>query len=187
SGGSLAVFPGPHEYFYPLDFADNLGFAWQGASGNALMRGYGFGIQQPPMGDRRWVPWVNSPPGTEQRLGIFYYLSREGAPQTLEAVARFTRGDRYKKLPGFLTFTSHYHIEHTLEFARAQREQNTTGVPVGLESPGFVKTFKARGVDIVHLAEFHVGATPRLPANERLAQLKTLHDECARLSSADLL
>ncbi len=186
-GGAVVSFPPPHQYFYPLDFADNLGFAWHGASGNALMRGTGFGIQQPPAGDRRWVPWVNAPPGTEQRLGIFYLLSGAAPERALEEVARFTRGDRYKKLPGHLTFTSHYHIEHALEFAKAQREQGTTGVPRGLEVPGFVKTFKARGVDIVHLGEFHVGATPRLAAPERLAQLKILHDECARLSDAELL
>jgi hypothetical protein len=185
--GCVAAFPPPHQYFYPLDFADNLGFAWQGVSGNALMRGYGFGIQQPPAGDRRWVPWVNAPPGTEQRLGIFYYLSRGDAASTLDAVARLTRGDRYQKLPGHLTFTSHYHIEHALEFRRKQQAQATTDVPRGLETPGFVKTFKARGVDIVHLGEFHVGATPRLPAPERLAQLKTLHHECARLSDTELL
>jgi hypothetical protein len=187
SAGCLVTFPPPHQYFYPLDFADNLGFAWQGVSGNALMRGYGFGIQQPPAGDRRWVPWVNAPPGTEQRLGIFYYLTQSDAAGALDAVARFTRGDRYKKLPGHLTFTSHYHIEHALEFRRAQAAQGTSGIPRGLEVPGFVKTFKARGVDIVHLGEFHVGATPRLAAPERLAQLKTLHDECARLSDTELL
>ena len=187
NGGAVAVFPAPHEYFYPLDFADNLGFAWHGASGNALMRGYGFGIQQPPAGDRRWVPWVNAPPNTRQRLGLFYYLSRDGAAETLDAVARLTRGDRYKRLPGYHTFTSHYHIEHALEFAKKQAEQGTRAIPRGLEVPGFVPTFKARGVDIVHLAEFHVGATPRLPAKERLAQLKILHDECARLSDRELL
>ncbi|MSU66198.1 MAG: hypothetical protein EXS38_08895 [Opitutus sp.] len=185
--GSVAVFPSPHQYFYPLDFADNLGFAWQGASGNALMRGYGFGIRQPPDGDRRWVPWVNAPPGTDQRLGVFYYLSHESAEPTLAAVARLTRGDRYKALPGYHTLTSHYHIEHTLDFLKAQRDQNVSAVPAGLETPGFVKTFKARGVDIVHLAEFHNGATPRLAAPERLLQLKTLHDECARLSDGEFL
>ena len=185
--GSVAVFPAPHQYFYPLDSADNLGFAWQGASGNALMRGYGFGIRQPPDGDRRWVPWVNAPPGTDQRLRIFYYLSREAGEATLDAVAKLTRGDRYKALPGYHTFTSHYHIEHTLEFMKAQRDQNVSGVPAGLESPGFVKTFKARGIEIVHLAEFHNGATPQLAPTPRLAQLKTLYAECARLSDGQFL
>lgn len=185
--GSVAVFPAPHQYFYPLDFADNLGFAWQGVSGNALQRGYGFGIQQPPAGDRRWVPWFNAPPGVDHRLGVFYLLTRGDGAAALEEVSRYTRRDRYQKLPGHLTFTSHYHIEHALEFARAQRDQGTPGVPAGLETPGFVRTFKDRGVEIVHLGEFHVGATPRLGTQERLAQLKILHDECARLSDAELL
>jgi hypothetical protein len=185
--GCVAVFPAPHQYFYPMDFADNLGFAWQGASGNALLRGYGFGIRQPLEGDRRYAPWFNAPPGTDQRLGVFYMLSRGGAEPALDAVAKLTRGDHYKKLPGYHTFTSHYHIEHTLEFRKAQRDQNTTGIPAGLETPGLVTTFKARGVDIVHLAEFHVAGTASLPVPERLSQLKTLHEECARLSDGELL
>jgi hypothetical protein len=31
SGGSIAVFPAPHQYFYPLDEAFNLKFVWRGA------------------------------------------------------------------------------------------------------------------------------------------------------------
>lgn len=185
--GSLAIFPPPHQYFYPLDFADNLGFAWHGASGNSLFRGYGFGIQQPPAGDRRWVPWCNAPPNTEQRLGVFYLISSGTPLPALDTVAAYTRGDRYKKIPGYHTFTSHYHIEHTLEYLQAQKKQNVAGIPAGLETPGFVKTLKARGVDIVHLGEFHNGVTPRLAAKERLAQLQRLHAECARLSDDTLL
>jgi hypothetical protein len=184
--GAVAVFPPPHQYFYPLDFANNLAFAWYGAARNALMNGYAFGIRQPLEGDRIWVPWINAPPDTEQRLGVFYLLAAS-AGHALEEAGRFTRGDRYKALPGHKTFTSHYHIEHTLEVTKARVDQKREGVPRGLERPGFVKTFKARGVDIVHLAELHVGAIPRLPASERLPLLKTMHDECARLSDAELL
>lgn len=185
--GSLAVFPPPHQYFFPLDEAFNLKFVWYGKSYNALAGGYGFGIRQEPEGDKRHVPWFNAPPGTEQRLGVFYLLSPGNAAQALDAVARYTHGDRFKTLPGYLTYTSHYHIEHTQEFLRKQKEQNTDGVPQGLEVPGFVKTFKARGVNIVHLAEFHNGDTPNLPDDRRLPQLKTLHSECQRLSDGQLL
>jgi hypothetical protein len=185
-GGAVAVFPPPHQYFYPLDSANNLGFVWYGSSRNDLMSGYGFGIRQPPEGDRIWVPWVNAPPRTEQRLGVFYLLATT-AEHALAEVGRFTRGDRYQRLPGYRTFTSHYHIEHALELTKARVDQNTAGIPRGLERPGFVDTFKARGVDIVHLGEFHVGAMPRLAVAPRLALLKTLHEECARLSDAELL
>ena len=36
------------------------------------------------------------------------------------------------------------------------------GVPAELQSPGFVDVFKRMGIDIVHLAEFHKGATKGL-------------------------
>jgi hypothetical protein len=78
-------------------------------------------------------------------------------------------------------FTSHYHVEHTLDLLRQQRQQGTNSIPPGLREPGFVKSFKAHGVDIVHLAEFHVHHTPEMNA-KRLDLLRTMHDECDRLS-----
>ncbi len=185
--GSLAVFPEPHRYFYPLDEAFNLKFVWHGRDYGGSARGYGIGVRQALDGDRRFVPWFNAPPGTEQRLGVFLLLSRGDGRRALDAAARYTRGDRYKALPGRRTFTSHYHIEHTLEYLRKRKEQGAAGVPRGLETPGLVETFKARGVDVVHLAEFHVGETPNLGDADRLAQLKLLHEECARLSEQGLL
>ena len=185
--GSLAIFPAPHRFFYPQDEAFNLKFVWHGRDYGGLVGDYGIGIRQSITGDRRFVPWFNAPPDTEQHLGVFYLLTRGDGRRALDAVARYTRGDRYKKLPGYLTYTGHYHVEHTLEFLRKQKEQGTTGVPRGLESPGMVKTFKARGVDIAHLAEFHNGKTPKLPVGERLPLLKTLHGECERLSDGELL
>jgi hypothetical protein len=183
--GSVAVFPPPHQYLYPLDFSNNFRLAWHGW-GFQKADGWGFGVRQPPEGDKRFVPWVNAPPGTRQRLGVFYLLSNGRAARAMEQVRRFTHGDRFKRLDGYLTFTSHYHVEHTLELLRKQKEQETTGIPRGLEEPPFVKTFQARGVDIVHLAEFHVRHTPEM-SEQRLSLLKTLHDECRRLSDKHFL
>jgi hypothetical protein len=185
-GGSVALFPPPHQFLYPLDFADNFKLVWYGRGFQNQLDAWGLGVRQPPEGDRRFVPWVNAPPGTQQHLSVFYLLNRGDAAQALEEVRRFTHGDRFKPLDGYRTFTSHYHIEHTLEFLRRQKEQQTDGVPRGLEEPPFVKTFRARGVDIVHLAEFHVEHTPEMNAR-RLALLKTLHDECRRLSDERFL
>ncbi len=185
-GGSVAVFPPPHQFLYPLDFADNFQLVWHGQGFRKTGAAWGFGVRQPPEGDKRFVPWSNAPPGTQQRLGVFYLLSGGRAPEALEEVRRFTHGDRFKKLDGYRTFTSHYHVEHTLDYLRRQKEQKTAGVPKGLEEPPFVKTFKAHGVDIVHLAEFHVRHTPEFIA-ERLTHLKTLHQECKRLSNDGFL
>lgn len=185
--GSLAVFPAPHRYFYPLDEAFNLKFVWHGRNYANLVPEYGLGIRQELEGDKRFVPWFNAPPGTSQQLGVFYYLTSGDGTKALDSVAKYTRNDHYKPLDGYKTFTSHYHVEHSLEFVRKQKEQNTTGIPKGLEVPGMVKTFKARGVNIVHLAEFHIGETPAMKAEERLPLLKVMHEECERLSDDDLL
>jgi hypothetical protein len=185
--GSLAVFPPPHQFFYPQDEAFNLKFVWHGRNYAQLVGESGFGVRQSLVGDKRFVPWFNAPPGTAQRLGVFYLLTRGDARQALAEVARYTHGDRFKKLPGQLTFTSHYHVEHSREFMDKQKQQQTTGVPRGLELPGFVKTFKARGVNIAHMAEFHYEAGARIPEAERLRKLKTMHDEFRRLSDDELL
>ncbi len=184
AGGSIAVFPPPHRYLYPLDFSDNFGFNWVGRHFDAIAPGDGVGVRQPPVGDNRYVPWVNAPPGTEQRLPLFWQFAPAPAAVTLGAVARYTRGDTFAPLPGYKTFTSHYHVEHTLDLLgrRAAPGADARVIPPDLHEPGFVRAFKAAGVDIVHLAEFHVGATPRLGTEPRLAQLRLMHAECARLS-----
>jgi hypothetical protein len=187
SSGSLALFPAPHQFFYPQDEAYNLKFVWHGRNYGQQVREYGFGIRQSDTGDKRFVPWFNAPPGTEQRLSVFYLLTRGDARQAQDAVARYTHGDRYRKLPGHLTFTSHYHVEHSKNFLEKQQQQQTNGVPRGLETPGFVKTFKARGADIVHLAEFHYEDGSRIPETNRLHKLKVMHDETRRLSDGELL
>lgn len=185
--GSLAAFPPPHQFFYPLDEAYNLEFVWHGKDYRKHIGDFGFGVRQSSTGDNRFVPWFNAPPGTQQRLGVFYLLTRGDGKQALDEVARYTRGDRFKKLPGHLTFTSHYHVEHSKEFMDKQRQQETSGIPRGLEAPGFVRTFKARGADIVHLAEYHYKDGSRTPERERLRELKLMHDELRRLSDDELL
>ncbi len=187
ANGSVAVFPAPHQYFYPLDFAENFAFMWIGNDYGKMPAGFGFGIRQPLEGDKRWVPWFDAQPNREHHLGVFYLLSPGQGEQALNEVARYTHGDRFVELPGYKTFTSHYHVEHTVDFLEQQKQQRTTGIPDGLETPGFITKLKDTGVDIVHLAEFHHGWTPGQKAPDRLRMLKVMHEECARLSDDELL
>ncbi|GAB4045426.1 hypothetical protein GCM10028810_17690 [Spirosoma litoris] len=177
--GSLAVFPAPHQYFYPLDEAYNLDFTWYGTKYRSLIPDFGIGIRQDLMGDRRWVPWVNAPPGTRQRLNFFCLLSADTPTKTLDEVKRFTHNDKYPVVPGYKTMSSHFHNEHTMNTVLA-------GKPVP-EVPNFVKVFKNSGVNIVHLAEFHGPGHPKGPDDQRLLELKTLFSECKRLSDHDFL
>lgn len=185
--GSVAISPFPHQYLYPLDFVENYGYNWAGDEYLDMVDGFAWGVRQPPIGDRRYVPWVNAPPGTEQKLGVLLFVSSQSGHENLKTVQRYTRSDSFKPLPGYKTFTSHYHVEHSLDYIAKQAEQQTTGIPKGLKKPEFVDVFKDMGVDIVHLSEFHKGATPRLGTQERLEQLRIMHQECERLSQGGFL
>ncbi|MBT1688667.1 CehA/McbA family metallohydrolase domain-containing protein [Dawidia soli] len=177
--GSLAVFPAPHQYFYPLDEAFNLKFAWAGNHYRRLVDGYGIGIRQDLFGDRRFVPWFNAPPGTKQRLNFFVLLSGGNASAALEEVKTFTHNDRYAALPGYKTLSSHFHNEFIMKVVMS-------GKPIP-EKPAFVDVFKRMGVDIVHLGEFHYTAHPKGPDSLRLKELRALFQQCERLSTKDFL
>ncbi len=177
--GSLAVFPAPHQYFYPLDEAYNLDFTWYGTNYRSLVPDFGIGIRQDLMGDKRWVPWVNAPPGTQQRLNFFCLLSTDPPARALDEVKRFTHNDKYPVVAGYKTMSSHFHNEHTMKTVLA-------GKPVP-KVPNFVNVFKNSGVNIVHLAEFHGPGHPKGPDDQRLLELKTLFSECERLSDKDFL
>lgn len=177
--GSLAVFPGPHQYFYPLDEAFNLQFTWHGNNYRNLLSGYGIGIRQDLAGDNRYVPWFNAPPKTQQRLNFFCLLGPQHAEHALAAVKKYTHNDTYKPLPGYKTMASHFHNEFIMNVVLA-------GKPIP-EKPKFVDVFKNTGIDIVHLAEFHYTAHPKGPDDQRLTELKALFDQCKRLSDDKFL
>ena len=186
--GSVAVFPPPHRYFYPLDEAYNLGFTWHGNDFMDEIPGFGIGIRQALEGDGRWVPWFNAPPGTEQELGIFWLASRDRGEKLFDRVKTYTHGDRFVEVPGHKTFTSHYHIEHVTRLIEKRDKSGKPIPPRALKKPDFVEVFKKSGIQIVHLAEFHnrLGRSRRDPV-KALPLLKTLHDECARLSDDGFL
>ncbi len=176
--GSLAVFPAPHQFFYPLDNCFNQSFTWYGNNYNKTAPGFGIGIRQEPEGDKRWVPWFNAPPGTAQRLHFFCLLSNTTADHTLQEVRRYTHSDTYTPLPGYKTMSSHFHQEHTADVL------NKVSMP---ETPAFIQAFRETGVDIVHLGEFHGPGHPRGPENQRFLEQQTLFKECERLSNAKFL
>lgn len=180
AAGAVAVFPAPHKFLYPLDFADNVGFNFAWTRDQKIE----VGIRQPPLGDGRFRPWVDCPPGSQQRLDLFLLVSTESGRTVLGEVAKFTHDERYPQPAGFKTFTSHYHMWHTRELIQAQQRLGTEGIPPEFERPFFVEKMKDTGIDIVHLAEFHGG--PRT-GKSRIEELQVLHSECARLSDGEIL
>ncbi|RZK83085.1 MAG: hypothetical protein EOO92_00385, partial [Pedobacter sp.] len=177
--GSLAIFPAPHQYFYPLDEAFNLKFTWYGKEYRKMLDGYGMGIRQDLKGDNRFVPWFNAPPQTKQRLNFFCYLSPVDESDAFTEIKKFTHNDSYVKLPGFKTMSSHFHNEFVMKVMMANKEMP--------EVPDFVKVFKNTGIDIVHLGEFHYTAHPQGPTELRLLELKMLFEMCNKYSDDKLL
>jgi hypothetical protein len=179
SNGALALFPAPHQYFYPLDEAFNLKFTWYGNNYKKSFEGYGIGIRQELQGDKRFVPWFNAPPNTAQRLNFFCQLSANDATDVLTQVKKWTHNDRYVALPGYKTMSSHFHNEFVVNVMIANKPMPDT--------PGFIKVFKAAGIDMVHLAEFHYTAHPKGPDELRLLELKYLFDMCKKYSDNEFL
>ncbi|MBB3695842.1 hypothetical protein [Sphingomonas sp. BK580] len=186
-GGAIGIVPPPHQYYYPLDYANNDNATWYGSDYRVLTGRTGLGVRQTLEGDRRWVPWVNAPEKSVQDMGIFYLPDPGDAASTTAAAMALTRVDRFKPLPGYHTFSSHYHVEHAADFLNQARFQQSRGVPAGLETPAFVTRFKDMNVEIVHLAELHLSREDLDRAGDRLTLLKTIHDETARLSDDRLL
>lgn len=176
--GSVAVFPAPHQYFYPLDNAYNLKYVWYGSGYRGLTDGFGLGIRQDLMGDNRHVPWFNAPPNTQQRLNFFVLLSDSKDGQILEDVKAYTHGDQYKPLDGYRTMASHFHTEHM--------DDILTHKPLP-DIPGHVKALRSMGVNIMHLGEYHLAGNPRDPGPRRLPELDLMFEESARLSTGDFL
>ncbi len=198
--GSILLMPPPHRYFYPLDFSDNLRNIWVGPDYLGHPMPFGFGIRHDARGDNRHVPWFNAPPDTRQELGVFVRFSDQAADRNLQESARLTRNDRFAPLPGYKVFSSHYHVEHTRELLDAQEQPaddddqvghlpagGTYRIPRPLIDPGFRRAFRQHGIDVVQLAEFHFGRTPRMTLAERVRHLEHLHAECRRLSDVDFL
>lgn len=178
-GGSLAVFPAPHQYFYPLDEAFNLKFTWKGSNYLNLIPDFGIGIRQDPLGDKRYVPWFNAPPNTHQRLNFFCLLSAGKAETVLTAVKKFTHNDTYVPLAGYKTMASHFHNEFISDVVLSGK-----AIP---EKPEFVDVLKKAGLNIVKLAEFHGPGHPKGPDSIRLKELDALFKQTKRLSDANFL
>ncbi len=182
--GSVSCFPPPHQFFSPRDLTDNLRTVWYGRGHRGLDDRFGFGIRQSETGGGSFVPWFNAPPGTEQRLGVFFLLAshRRLMPNlAIDETLRYTNGDRFPDLRGYRKFTTHWHMAT----AMAALKEKERGGP--RSTPDFVKMFKDMGVDIVHLAEFHGDGHPQDPGPVRLAEMQAMFDECRRLSDDELL
>jgi hypothetical protein len=163
-GGSIAVFPMPHKYFMPRDFTTNMGFLW-----HTSFRGQvSLGVRQLPDDNSRFYPWMNAPPGTAQRMSVFFLLSPGEAKPLLDEVTRYTNKDKFLALDGYVSLAAHWHFAYTVQ----AMEKGADWVPP------FKPVLKDMGVDAAMIADFHGDGHPRDQTELRLKELKAYYEFC---------
>jgi hypothetical protein len=198
SAGSLAVFPPPHKFFWAREIELNLGYVYyQKLNADT----FSLGIRQPdreegyrPFGvsDAVWQRRVsqargfstgnfalyNAPPGTQQRMAVYYYLSPEPPAAATEAVLAFTHDDRYKPLPGHQVGVSHFHTHFNEQIADAGSLDF---------QPPWVPTFRALGINIAMMSDFHGDGHADDPGPLRFKDQNVYFEGCRRHSDRDFL
>ncbi len=173
AGGSVAVFPAPHAYFFPRDFTSNLGFVWHRAWRGRVA----LGIRQ--LRDENWqyYPWVNAPPGRPQRMSVFFLLSPGAPDAALAHVLRYTNSDRFRPLDGYKTLSTHWHLADTVQ-ALAHGFGWT---------PPFKPVLKVMGVDASMIMDFHGDGHPNDLTDLRLDELHAYFGALRAQSDPDFL
>jgi len=195
--GSLAIFPAPHKFFFARENEVNLGYVYyrKDSAGE-----FSLGVMQPERGEG-YAPWgvtdevwnrrervarsqvlnyalYNAPPGTMQRMAVYYYLSATGSHATDEAVLKYTHDDTYKPVPGFKTVTGHFH----LELNEMVRDRGTSDF-----QPTWVPVFRGLGINVVYLGDFHDDSDPGDAGPKRLPEQKAYFEASRKLSDKNFL
>jgi hypothetical protein len=173
SNGSMALFPAPHQYFFARDFTSNLGSVWSRAWRGEIA----LGIRQLPDDNTSFYPWMNAPPGTLQRMGVFYLFSDREPQAVLEEVLRYTHRDRFAPLEGHKTLATHWHLAYTVQ-----------AMAKGFDwTPPFKPVLKDMGVDAAMIMDFHGDGHPRDLTDLRLKELEAYYRACRAQSDASFL
>ncbi len=171
--GSVAVFPAPHQYFFPRDFTSNLGYLW-----HRSWRGrVSLGIRQIRDTNWRFYPWMNAPPGQTQRMSVFFLLSSGAPADTLDDVLAYTNRDRFRPVDGYKTMSTHWHLAYTMQ-----------ALEHGFDwTPPFKPVLKAMGVDASIIMDFHGDGHPRDLTDLRLDELDAYFTALRAQSEPDFL
>src|SRR5262245_23846474 len=177
--GSVAAFTPPHTYFFTREVDTNLGYVWYRKDDAGR---FAFGIRQAEREEvQQYVDnfaLFNAPPGTEQRMGVYFYASAEGAEPTRQSVLAFTHGDTFKPVNGYKTMVNHFHLRFT-ERVRATKS---------FDSPiQDIAAMKALGLNIVGLSDFHGDLHANDAGAVRFQDQRDYGEATRRASDADFL
>ncbi len=195
--GSVAVFPASHKFFFSREVESNLGYNYYRKDSDAS---FAVGVRQAdreesfkPYGvtDAVWQRRVsqarefeenfalyNAPPGTLQRMAVYFYLDSGSAEAVQQAVMAFTHDDVYKPLPGYQVMVSHFHFHLNEELTDAGTLDH---------QPQWIPTFKALGINIAALCDFHADSHPTDTGKIRLEEQRVYFEGSERFSDRDFL
>ncbi len=195
--GSIAVFPASHKFFFSREVEVNLGYDYYRKDSETS---FAAGVRQAdheepfaPYGvtDAVWQRRVtqsrefqenfalyNAPAGSMQRMAVYFYLDSGNAQATQQAVMAFTHDDVYKPLPGYQVMVSHFHFHLNEELTDAGTIDH---------QPQWIPTFKALGINIAALCDFHADSHPTDTGKIRLDEQKVYFEGSARFSDRDFL
>ncbi|MDQ2900224.1 MAG: hypothetical protein M3Y07_10530, partial [Acidobacteriota bacterium] len=196
-GGSIAVFPPPHKFFFAREIEINLGFDWyRKDSDNSFSVGVRQADREEPYRASGLTDEVynkrahearhnlgnfalyNAPPGTLQHMAVYYYIGPDDGRATQRAALAFTHNDTYKPLPGYQVSTGHFHTHFN--------EQLTDAGTIDFQ-PTWLPTFRALGINIVQLSDFHGDGHLLDPGPLRFKEEKVYFDGCRRFSDKNFL
>ena len=197
-GGSIAVFPPPHKFFFAREIEMNLGYVWyrkdaEGSFSVGVRHGDREQMYRPyGVSEQLWQRRVtqsrnfaegnfalyNAPPGTEQRMAVYLYMSPGDPVAAQRQVLAYTHDDKFKPLPGYKVAVSHFHTH----FSEQLRDAGTLDL-----QPPWLPAFRARGINIAMMSDFHADSNPSDPGPVRLAEMHSYFEACRRHSDRDFL
>ncbi len=197
NGGSLAVFPPSHKFFFSREIETNLGYVYYRKDSE---NNFSLGVRQPDreVGAKPWgisdAVWnrrvgearghlnnfalYNAPPNTMQRMPVYFYLSPTDSRSTHQAVMAFTHDDVYKPIPGYKVLVSHFHFH---------LNEQLSDVGTIDEEPTWLPVFRDLGINLAILADFHGDGHPNDTGKIRLDEQKVYFQGCERFSDRDFL
>jgi hypothetical protein len=178
--GSIAVFPPPHTFFWAREIETNLGYNWYRKDSDSS---FSFGVRQAEREEEDEYQGnfalYSAPPGTWQRMAVYFYVSAEPAHATFDRVLAFTHGDRFKPLPGYQVMAHHYHMDI------GERLRKSGSLDTKL--PDLV-AIKAAGINIVSpIRSFFIGRGSRTAGDDPLKVIAEAVEGARRHSDKDFL
>jgi hypothetical protein len=177
-GASLASFPPPHTFFFTREKDTNLGYIWYRKDAEGR---FGMGVGMPEREeDAQYVEnfaLYNAPPGTVQKMGVYFYASADTGEAARQGPMAFTHGDVFKPVPGYKTMVNHFHLDFT-------GRTRVTGFDTPMQD---LVAMRSIGLNIIGLSDFHFELHPNDPGPLRFADAKDYFEATRRASDKDFL